>query len=76
MHANTAIEILPDESHLAEAAADRFIGIVEATLRYRQVADVVVAGGSTARRSPGIASASFSATSAAWGRTTPNRTTA
>jgi 6-phosphogluconolactonase len=49
MHANTAIEILPDESHLAEAAADRFIGIVEATLRYRQVADVVLAGGSTPR---------------------------
>jgi 6-phosphogluconolactonase len=47
MSVNTAIEILPDESHLAEAAADRFIGIVEATLRYRQIADVALAGGST-----------------------------
>ena len=43
------VEILPDESHLAEAAADRFVGIVEATLRYRQVADVALAGGSTPR---------------------------
>jgi len=46
---NSTVEVLPDESHLAEAAADRFIGIVEATLRYRQVADVVLAGGTTPR---------------------------
>ena len=43
------VEILPDEAALAEAAADRFVEIVEATLRYRQVADVVLAGGSTPR---------------------------
>lgn len=49
MHANTTVEILPDETHLAEAAADRLIGIVEATLRYRQIADVALAGGSTPR---------------------------
>jgi 6-phosphogluconolactonase len=49
MPVNSAIEILPDEEHLAEAAADRFIGIVESTLRYRQVADVALAGGSTPR---------------------------
>ena len=49
MNAQSTVEILPDESHLAEAAADRFVGIVEATLRYRQVADVALAGGSTPR---------------------------
>jgi 6-phosphogluconolactonase len=49
MHANTTVEILPGESHLAEAAADRFVGIVEATLRYRQTADIALAGGSTPR---------------------------
>jgi 6-phosphogluconolactonase len=49
MTVNSTIEILPDESHLAEAAADRFIGIVESTLRYRQVADIALAGGSTPR---------------------------
>jgi 6-phosphogluconolactonase len=49
MPVNSTVEILPDESHLAEAAADRFIGIIESTLRYRQVADVALAGGSTPR---------------------------
>jgi 6-phosphogluconolactonase len=49
MSTHPTVEILPDESHLAEAAADRFVGIVEATLRYRQVADVALAGGSTPR---------------------------
>jgi 6-phosphogluconolactonase len=49
MTVHSTVEILPDESHLAEAAADRFIGIVEATLRYRQLADVALAGGSTPR---------------------------
>lgn len=41
------IEIVPDEKALAEAAADRFVELVSATLRYRRVADVALAGGST-----------------------------
>lgn len=49
MSLHSTVEILPDESHLAEAAADRFVGIIESTLRYRQVADVALAGGSTPR---------------------------
>ena len=49
MNVHSTIEILPDESHLAEAAADRFIGIVEVALRYRQIADIALAGGSTPR---------------------------
>jgi 6-phosphogluconolactonase len=68
MHANTAIEILPDESHLAEAAADRFIGIVEATLRYRQVADVVLAGGSTPRAMNTLLATSPRRSGVAWDR--------
>ena len=43
------VEILSDEASLAEAAADHFVSIVEATLRFRQVADVALAGGSTPR---------------------------
>jgi 6-phosphogluconolactonase len=43
----TTVEILPDGARLAEAAADRFIGIVETALRYRQIADIALAGGST-----------------------------
>jgi 6-phosphogluconolactonase len=43
------IELLSDDAHLADAAAERFVTIVESTLRYRQVADVCVAGGSTPR---------------------------
>jgi len=68
MHPNTAIEILPDESHLAEAAADRLIGIVEATLRYRRVADVVVAGGSTPRAMNVLLATSPRRASVAWDR--------
>jgi 6-phosphogluconolactonase len=68
MHANTAIEILPDETHLAEAAADRFIGIVESTLRYRQVADVVLAGGSTPRAMNTLLAASPRRSSVPWNR--------
>ena len=49
MNVHSTVEILPDESHLAEAAADRFIGIVEVALRYRQIADIALAGGSTPR---------------------------
>jgi 6-phosphogluconolactonase len=45
----TTVELLADEAHLADAAAEQFIGIVESTLRYRQVADVALAGGSTPR---------------------------
>jgi 6-phosphogluconolactonase len=43
----TTVELLADEAHLADAAAERFVGIVESTLRYRTVADVCLAGGST-----------------------------
>ena len=45
----TTVELLADDAHLADAAAERFVNIVEATLRYRQVADVALAGGSTPR---------------------------
>jgi 6-phosphogluconolactonase len=45
----TTVEILADEASLAEAAADRFVSVVESTLRFRQVADVALAGGSTPR---------------------------
>jgi 6-phosphogluconolactonase len=43
------VELLADDAHLADAAAERFVTIVESTLRYRQVADVALAGGSTPR---------------------------
>jgi 6-phosphogluconolactonase len=46
---NSAVEILSDESHLAETAADRFVEIVAAALREREFADVGLAGGSTPR---------------------------
>jgi 6-phosphogluconolactonase len=68
MAANTAIEILPDESHLAEAAADRFIGIVEATLRYRQIADVALAGGSTPKAMNALLAAAPRRGHVAWDR--------
>jgi 6-phosphogluconolactonase len=68
MSANTAIEILPDESHLAEAAADRFIGIVEATLRYRQTADVALAGGSTPKAMNALLAAAPRRSHVAWDR--------
>jgi 6-phosphogluconolactonase len=68
MSVNTAIEILPDESHLAEAAADRFIGIVEATLRYRQIADVALAGGSTPKAMNALLAASPRRSHVAWDR--------
>jgi 6-phosphogluconolactonase len=68
MSANTAIEILPDESHLAEAAADRFIGIVEATLRYRQIADVALAGGSTPKAMNALLAAAPRRSYVAWDR--------
>ena len=68
MSVNTAIEILPDESHLAEAAADRFIGIVESTLRYRQIADVALAGGSTPKAMNALLAASPRRGHVAWDR--------
>jgi 6-phosphogluconolactonase len=45
----STVEILVDEAHLADAAANRFVDIVESTLQYRQVADIALAGGSTPR---------------------------
>ena len=68
MSVNSAIEILPDESHLAEAAADRFIGIVEATLRYRQIADVALAGGSTPKAMNALLAATPRRGHVAWDR--------
>jgi 6-phosphogluconolactonase len=46
---NSSVDILADEAHLADAAADAFVHIVASTLRYRQVCDVALAGGSTPR---------------------------
>jgi 6-phosphogluconolactonase len=65
---HSTVEILPDESHLAEAAADRFIGIVEATLRYRQIADVALAGGSTPRAMNALLAADPRRGHVAWNR--------
>ena len=68
MSTHATVEILPDESHLAEAAADRFVGIVEATLRYRQVADVALAGGSTPKAMNALLAAAPRRTHVAWDR--------
>jgi len=68
MSAHSTVEILPDESHLAEAAADRFVGIVEATLRYRQVADVALAGGSTPKAMNALLAAQPRRGHVAWDR--------
>jgi 6-phosphogluconolactonase len=68
MHANSMVEILPDESHLAEASADRFIGIVEATLRYRRTADVALAGGSTPKAMNVLLASSPRRSHVAWNR--------
>jgi 6-phosphogluconolactonase len=68
MTVHSTVEILPDESHLAEAAADRFIGIVEATLRYRQIADVALAGGSTPRAMNALLAASPRRSHVPWDR--------
>jgi 6-phosphogluconolactonase len=68
MAVNVAIEILPDESHLAEAAADRFIGIVETALRYRQIADVGLAGGSTPKAMNALLASSPRRGHVAWDR--------
>jgi 6-phosphogluconolactonase len=68
MNVHSTIEVLPDESHLAEAAADRFIGIVESTLRYRQVADIALAGGSTPRAMNALLAASPRRSAVPWDR--------
>ncbi len=68
MKTHTTVEILPDETHLAEAAADRLIGIVEATLRYRQVADIALAGGSTPRAMNALLAAEPRRTHVKWDR--------
>ncbi len=68
MNAHSSIEVLPDESHLAEAAADRFVGIVESTLRYRQVADIALAGGSTPRAMNALLAASPRRALVPWNR--------
>jgi len=68
MTARSTVEVLPDESHLAEAAADRFIGIVEATLRYRQIADIALAGGSTPKAMNALLASSPRRGHVAWDR--------
>jgi 6-phosphogluconolactonase len=62
------VEILADEASLAEAAADRFISVVESTLRYRLVADVALAGGSTPRAMNAILASADRRGSVAWQR--------
>jgi 6-phosphogluconolactonase len=64
----TSVEILSDESALAAAAADRFVSIVESTLRFRRVADVVLAGGSTPRAMNALLASSQLRSSVAWER--------
>ena len=64
----TTVEILGDETALAEAAADRFVSIVESTLRFRQVADVVLAGGSTPRAMNAILASPAVRAGVAWNR--------
>jgi 6-phosphogluconolactonase len=46
---NASVDILADEAHLADAAADLFVHVVASTLRYREMCDVALAGGSTPR---------------------------
>jgi 6-phosphogluconolactonase len=62
------VEILADEATMAEAAADRFVSVVEATLRFRRVADVVLAGGSTPRAMNLILSSPARRASVPWDR--------
>jgi 6-phosphogluconolactonase len=68
MTMTTTIELLADEPSLAEAAADRFISVVEQTLRFRQVADVCVAGGSTPKAMNAILASPARRSSVAWDR--------
>lgn len=64
----TTVELLADEAHLADAAAERFVGIVESTLRYRQVADIALAGGSTPRAMNALLAAAPRKSSVEWDR--------
>ncbi len=64
----TTVEILTDEASLAEAAADRFVSVVESTLRFRQVADVALAGGSTPRAMNAILASAERRAAVAWDR--------
>jgi len=65
---STTVEILEDESALAAAAADRFVSIVESTLRFRQHADVALAGGSTPRAMNALLASLQLRSSVAWKR--------
>ncbi len=62
------VEILGNEASLAEAAADRFVSIVESTLRFRQIADVALAGGSTPRAMNALLASPERRSSVAWDR--------
>jgi 6-phosphogluconolactonase len=64
----TTIEILPDETALAAAAADHFVEIVESTLRYREIADIAVAGGSTPRAMNALLASTPRREAVAWPR--------
>jgi 6-phosphogluconolactonase len=64
----TTVELLADEAHLADAAAERFVGIVESTLRYRQIADVALAGGSTPRAMNALLAAAPRRSAVDWDR--------
>jgi 6-phosphogluconolactonase len=64
----TTVELLADEAHLADAAAERFVSIVEETLRYRQVADVALAGGSTPKAMNALLAATPRRTHVEWDR--------
>ncbi len=63
-----SVEILADEASLADSAADRFVSIVESTLRFRQVADVALAGGSTPRAMNALLASAARRNSVAWER--------
>ena len=62
------VEILKDEASLAEAAADRFVSLVESTLRFRQLADVALAGGSTPRAMNALLASPARRSSVSWNR--------
>jgi 6-phosphogluconolactonase len=64
----STVELLSDATHLADAAAERFVSIVESTLRYRQVADVALAGGSTPRAMNALLAASPRSRNVEWKR--------
>jgi 6-phosphogluconolactonase len=65
---SSTVEILADEAHLADAAANRFVDIVAATLQYREVADVALAGGSTPRAMNALLAAGARRSTVQWNR--------